>query len=266
MKGSFLSMIISICSEKGGVGKTTATVNIASGLAKMGKKILVIDLDQQGNCSYSLGYVGDNKPTIAELIYNEVSNVNMISVTDTIRHSDNGIDYIPASPMLTNITSIISNDSDSNYVLKRCLSDECFNQYDYILIDCRTLLDLLVANAMNTSQYVIIPVENGIYSYVGLEKMIDKVTSINKSTNPQLRVLGILLNKQQRTVVGNSISDTVKGDYQELTFKTTIPYCPAQVEKSVINQVSCLDNKNSSLSKAFMQLAEEIVTKTSVSI
>lgn len=255
-------MIILICSEKGGVGKTTVTVNIANGLTKLGKKVLVVDLDQQANCSYSLGYIGDNKPTMAELIYNEVSNVNMINPIDTIRHNDNGVDYIPASPLLTNITSIISNDRDCNYVLKRCLSAECFNHYDYILIDCRTLLDLLVANAMNTSQWVIIPVENGIYSYVGLEKMVDKVTSINKSTNPQLRILGILLNKQQRTIVGTSISDTIKEDYKELTFDTIIPYCPAQVEKSVINQVSCIDEKNSSLSKVFMKLAEEIIFKT----
>ncbi|MGN1411883.1 MAG: ParA family protein [Oscillospiraceae bacterium] len=257
-------MIISICSEKGGVGKTTSAINIANGLVKLGKKVLVIDLDQQGNCSYSLGYSNDGKPTMAELIYNEVSGVHMINPIDAIRHNENGLDYIPSSPLLTNITSIISNDRDCNYVLKRCLSDEHFKQYDYILIDCRTLLDLLVANAMNTSKGIIIPVESGIYSYVGLEKMVDKVKSINKSTNPQLRILGILLNKLQRTIVGASISDTVKNDYSELTFNTTIPYCPAQVEKSVISQTSCVEDKNSSLGIAFMKLSKEIISKTSM--
>lgn len=257
-------VIISICSEKGGVGKTTSAINIAHGLVSLGKKVLVIDLDQQGNCSYSLGYSNDGKPTMAELIYNEVSGVHMINTIDTIRYAEDGLEYIPASPLLTNITSIISNDRDCNYVLKRCLSDEAFNRYDYIIIDCRTLLDLLVANAMNASQGIIIPVEAGIYSYVGLEKMIDKVKSINKSTNPHLRVLGILLNKQQRTIVGASISDTIREDYSELTFHTTIPYCPAQVEKSVINQSSCIQDKNNSLSKIFIGLAEEIISKTNI--
>lgn len=257
-------MIISICSEKGGVGKTTSAINIAHSLVSLNKKVLVIDLDQQGNCSYSLGYSNDGKPTIAELIYNEVSGIHMINTIDTIRCNENGLEYIPASPLLTNITSIISNDRDCNYVLKRCLNDDYFKKYDYIIIDCRTLLDLLVANAMNSSDGIIIPVEAGIYSYAGLEKMIDKVKSINKSTNPHLRILGILLNKQQRTIVGTSISDTIRQDYSNLTFKTTIPYCPAQVEKSIINQCSCVQDKSSSLGKAFMELSKEIVSKTEI--
>lgn len=204
-----MSKIISVCSEKGGVGKTTTTVNVAGGLVQLGKKVLVIDLDQQQNASRTLGYIKDGKLTVAELIYNAVADIDT-NLSDVIRHNESGIDYIPSSPMLTNITSTMANDEDSNYILRRILSNDVFAEYDYILLDCRTLLDLLASNAMNASNYVIIPVESGIYAYEGLDKMLNKVASVNNSTNRNLRVLGILLNKMQRTNVSVSLADSIR--------------------------------------------------------
>lgn len=251
--------IISICSEKGGAGKTTTTLNIASGLAKNGKKVLVIDLDQQGNASRALGFVKDGKPTISEAIYNLSAGMET-DYSDTIRHSDShNIDYVPSSPMLTNITTFMASDSDSNYVLKRVVSNEIYSQYDFILLDCRTLLDLLVSNAMNASDYVIIPVECGVFSFDGLDKMLNKVSSINNSTNRQLKVLGILLNKYHRTNVSTSIVDSVREGYTTLPFDTVIPFCPAQSEMAVISQKSCVDDKNSSMGIAFTKVAEEML-------
>lgn len=255
-----MAKIISICSEKGGVGKTTTTTNVAGGLARLGKKVLVIDLDQQQNASKTLGYVKDGKLTVAELIYNEVAGIETDHAA-SIRTNDNGIDYIPSTAMLTNITSTIANDNDSNYVIKRVLNHDIFKQYDHILLDCRTLLDLLVSNAMNASDYVIIPVESGVYAYNGLDKMINKVSSINNSTNRDLRVLGILLNKQQRTTVSTSLADSIRGEYKKLTFKTGIPYCPAQTEKAILNQSSCVFDEKSSLGQAFISLTDEIIEK-----
>ncbi len=255
-----MSKIISICSEKGGVGKTTTTINTAGGLVQLGKKVLVIDLDQQQNASRTLGYIKDGKPTVSELIYNEVADIKT-DFSEIIRHSESGIDYIPSSPMLTNITSTMANDEDSNYILRRILSNDVFVEYDYILLDCRTLLDLLASNAMNTSNYVIIPVESGIYAYEGLDKMLNKVASINNSTNRNLRVLGILLNKQQRTNVSVSLADSIRDEYKNVTFRTTIPYCPAQTEKAIMNQKGSVFDKSSSLGQAYRQLAEEIAER-----
>lgn len=251
------TIVISVCSEKGGAGKTTATVNIASGLAKQGKKVLVIDLDQQGNASRSFGYINDGKPTVAEIIYNLSAGIEM-NYADTIRHSDNGVDYIPSSQMLTNITTFMAGDSDGNYMLKKVLESETFSEYDYILLDCRTLLDILVSNAMNASTHVIIPVECGVFSFDGLEKMLNKVTSINNSTNKQLKILGILLNKASRTNVSLSIVDSVCKEYPSFVFETIIPFCPAQSEMAVISQKSCVDDKNSSMGAAFSKVADEI--------
>lgn len=253
-----MSKIISVCSEKGGVGKTTTTVNVAGGLVQLGKKVLVIDLDQQQNASRTLGYIKDGKLTVAELIYNAVADIDT-NLSDVIRHNESGIDYIPSSPMLTNITSTMANDEDSNYILRRILSNDVFAEYDYILLDCRTLLDLLASNAMNASNYVIIPVESGIYAYEGLDKMLNKVASVNNSTNRNLRVLGILLNKMQRTNVSVSLADSIRDEYDRITFRTVIPYCPAQTEKAIMNQKSSVFDKSSSLGQAFRQLAEEII-------
>lgn len=257
-----MPIIISICSEKGGVGKTTTTANLAGELVRKGNRVLVVDLDQQMNVSYALGYIKDGKPTAAELIYNTVAGIESDRGT-AIRHSGQGIDYIPASPMLTNITSTIANDTenDSNYVLKRLFSSSPFTEYDYILLDCRTLLDLLVSNAMNASDYVVIPVESGIYAYNGLDKMLDKVASINNSTNKQLRVLGILLNKMQRTTVSTSLAESIRDEYTELTFKTQIPYCPAQTEKAVLSQKANVFDERSTLGMAFVELTDEIISR-----
>ena len=256
-------IIISICSEKGGVGKTTTTINLAGGLAKRGKKVLVVDLDQQQNASHALGYVKDGRPTSAELIYNTVAGIP-IDYAEAIRTCGNGVDYIPSSPMLTNITGTIANDTenDSNFVLRRLLCNEVFAGYDYILLDCRTILDLLISNALNASNYVIIPVDLGIYAYNGLDKMLDKVASINNTTNRALRVLGVLLNKLQRTTVNTSLAESIRSEYNELTFRTTLPYCPAQTEAAVLNQTSCVFDERSSLGKAFMEFTDEVLGVT----
>ena len=129
-------------------------------------------------------------------------------------------------------------------------------------MDCRTLLDLLVSNAMNASDYVVIPVESGVYAYNGLDKMLGKVASINNSTNKTLRVLGILLNKMQRTTVSTSLAESIRDEYTDLTFDTSIPYCPAQTEKAVLEQAASVFDERSTLGKAYMELTKEIISKT----
>lgn len=252
-------MIISIISEKGGVGKSTCAVNIAKALTAMGKKVLVVDLDGQANASKALGFSPDGKQTSAELIYNTVAGMDT-DLSAVIRHSEDGTDYIPASQMLTGIVTFIANDTDSNYVLRRAFKAPVFCDYDYIIFDCRTLLDLLAANALNASDRCIIPVESGLYSYMGLHQMIDKVQSINNSTNRDLKVLGILLNKQQRTTVAQEIAREVRKRYGEYVFKATIPYCPAQAEQAVMS--ASVPVKQSSLQTAFEQVAMEVIERT----
>jgi chromosome partitioning protein len=258
-----MAKIISVCSEKGGVGKTTSAINIASGLVQLGKKVLVLDLDQQGNASRLLGFERDGRPTTSELIYNTIAEAP-VEPESFIRSTECGVDYIPASPLLTGITTFMANDVDNNYIIKRALENETFQSYDYILMDCRTLLDLLVSNAMNASDSVIIPVESGMFSFDGLEKLLGKVKSLNGSTNKTLKVLGILLNKQQRTNISTSIADAIREEYGDITFKTGIPFCPAQSENAVLSQTASVNDKSSSMGQAFMAVAQEVIEKAEV--
>ncbi|MDE5772170.1 MAG: ParA family protein [Ruminococcus sp.] len=252
-------MIISVISEKGGVGKSTCAVNIAKALTAQGKKVLVVDLDGQANASKALGFSPDGKLSSAELIYNTVAGIQT-DMGAVVRQSEDGTDYIPASQMLTGIVTFIANDTDSNYVLRRAFSNSVFKEYDYIFFDCRTLLDLLAANALNASNRVIIPVESGLYSYMGLHQMIDKVQSINNSTNRDLKILGILLNKQQRTSVAQEIARDVRDCYGNFVFKTAVPYCPAQAEQAVMG--GKITVKQSSLQTAFTQIAKEVIERS----
>lgn len=251
-----MKRVISVCNEKGGVGKTTTTISIAKQLAKDGYQVLVIDLDAQGNAGKALGFIRDGKPTSADLIYDTLSGREG-NIGDYIRYNEKyDVHYIPSSKLLGSITTFMANsqDIDCNYILRTILNNPAFDVFDYILYDCRTLLDILVSNAMNSSDYVLIPVESGVFSFDGLGNILEKVNTIQSSTNPNLKVIGILINKQKTTNIGLSVTDSVKERYGSLVFNMIVPDCPAQAEASVLG----MEKKNGSLELAFHNVTKEL--------
>lgn len=253
---------ISIVSEKGGVGKTTTTFNLASALNHLGHKVLVVDLDKQCNLSSTCGYLPDKKDTICDLIYYAVTGRDF-NLDETIRHCDNGVDYIPSSAMLDSINSQIATDADSSYVLKKIFQHSDFSKYDYIIFDNKTAIDLLTQNALNSSDYVIIPAESGIYAFDGIDKILSKVKSLNATTNPKLKVLGILLNKAaNNTSVGKAIKDATETLYQDMMFQTVIPLRISQAERVVSSRISCVDDKRNTLRDFYINLANEVIERS----
>lgn len=251
-----MKKVISICNEKGGVGKTTTTINIAKQLAKDGLKVLVVDLDAQGNAGKALGFIRDGKPTSADLIYDTLSG-RMDNVENYIRFDDRcNVYYIPSSKLLGSITTFMANsqDIDCNYIIKTILDNPFFNDFDYVLFDCRTLLDILVSNALNSSDYILIPVESAIYSFDGLSNILEKVETLHASTNPKLKVIGILVNKQKNTTIGLSVTNSVKERYGNMIFNMIIPDCPAQAESGILG----IEKKNGSLELAFHNVTKEL--------
>lgn len=256
-----MSKIISIVNQKGGVGKTTTALNIGAGLAKADKKILLIDLDPQGNLSDYLGFVCDGKPTISELIYQEVSGVSTTSM-DYIRTSKNeNLDYIPANKVLSAMVSIIGSDSNSQVVLRRIFEREPFSTYDYIILDCKPSLDLLVCNAFAASTDLIIPVQAELFAYNAVAEVMDTTKKIQSSVNPNLTVAGILLTMfRKQTSMSNEVFNALADSYPGLIFETKISFL-TEASKSTLSQRSLVNDKGSRLGEEYLSVVSELLDK-----
>lgn len=251
-------VIISVANEKGGVGKTTTTLNIGAGLTKAGKRVLLIDLDQQGNLSDYLGFDFSRRPTISELIYSEVAR-QPLNPCDYIITNAEGIDYIPSSKMLATTTSILSNDRDSDTVLRRILRQPFFDKYDFILIDCRPSLDLLVVNALVASDKLIVPVQAEKFAVDGVGALLDTYERIRHNQNPELSIGGILITMcDARTNMAREVETLLRESFGDKVYKTVIPRL-AEAASSTSAQKSLVETKNSRLGKKYMEVVGEII-------
>ncbi len=252
--------IISIANEKGGVGKTTTTHNLGSALTQLGKRVLVIDLDKQCNLTTLCG--GLTGKSICDLIYEECMGRSS-TVSEVIRSSDNGLDYIGSSKMLDSINAQIACHADSPYVLKRILSSEEFTKYDYILLDNKPAIDILTQNALNASDGIIIPIEAGLFAFDGIDGLLAKVRSLNATTNPRLKVIGILYNKAEHiTEFGRAIDQATKENFGAAMFSTQIPYRKAQTERAISLGTGCVNIRNNTLAEAYLALAGEVIKRS----
>ena len=252
--------IISIVNQKGGVGKTTTTINLAAALAKQGQRVLVVDLDPQRNATTSLNrnkqYTG---PGVSDLIYFSVSGYPY-ELRQFIRRSETeGVDFIPSTPMLASAPNILAQDRDSYMVLRRLLrAPELEAAYDYILIDCKPSLDLLVGNALVASDSVIVPVQPDDYSLDGLGDLWATVDSIQERYNAQLQIGGILITlADMRRKVTRRIISELRENFGDLVYATVLP-----------NRADCANAKDQGLSavaagnqlgQLYQELAQEVL-------
>lgn len=255
--------IISVITEKGGVGKTTTTFNLGCALGAMGLKVLLIDFDKQANLSSSCGFISDGHRTVSDLIYNAATGYPS-EYTNVVRTSANNknVYYIPASHMLDASNSIIASCPDCNFVIKKILEDSFFNQYDYIIIDNRPALDLLAQNALNAAHYAIVPVDGGVHSFDAIDSILAKLKTISNTTNPKLKLIGILENKTDNTNICKQIDIACRELYGENVLKTRIPDRKAQVNNSITSCTGCVNIKTNTLAEVYHSLAEEIVERS----
>lgn len=216
--------IIAVVNKKGGVGKTTTVMNLAAGLAERGKKVLIIDLDQQANLSYWLDYEFDQKPTIAELIMFSVSGMYIDYDSYVRRFELEKFDYIPAlSESLDGIPSYLAGKNNCTNILKNLLSAEYFRNYDFILLDCSPATDLLVTNAIAAADKLLIPVQCDILSYNKVTDVLQQLVNVKDDTNVSRYVIGILATMYQKgTTHSAEIFEALKNSYGSLVFNTTI--------------------------------------------
>lgn len=243
--------VISIVSRKGGTGKTTTAFNLAYCLAEYDRKVLLIDLDSQCNLSDTINL--DVNTNI-----NDVVNGN-ISINQAIHNTDiKNIDLIPASVNLANLEAELSDQDGKETILKDKL-EELKGIYDYIIIDTAPALDTLVINSLVASDYALITVRTSLYSFKGIEQVIEIIELVQQSVNPKLDILGILVTQiDKRTNISKEFIDDLKELYNNKVFNASISQNVAIVESTLEGMPVRLYDEEATASKQYKQLAEEI--------
>ncbi len=213
-----MGKIIAIANQKGGVGKTTTTVNLAAALGVLEKKVLLIDADPQANASSGLGIVVEEVEIgTYQLLEHAAAAQEAIDSTNSPN-----VDIIPAHIDLVAIEIELVDKDNREYMLKEVLND-IKNEYDYILIDCAPSLGLITLNALVAADSVIIPIQCEYFALEGLGKLLNTVKSIQKLHNPNLDIEGLLLTMyDSRLRLSNQVVEEVKKHFQDMVFKTII--------------------------------------------
>ncbi len=255
-----MGKIISIVNQKGGVGKTTTTINLAAALAMYKQKVLVIDYDQQANATIGLGI---NREDILFDVTDFFTHIGFLQKA-IIKTKINNLSLIASSIKLANIEDSLYMIPDKEYLLKRKL-DIIKDDYDFILIDCPPSLGLIVDNALYASDSVLIPVECGFYSYEALTQMINKIDKVQAVKD--IEIEGILMTKlDNRNTLGYEIVDKVKFLFPNKIFDTIITRS-SHIQEAPMHGMSVLSfSFHSRGSKEYRMLAEEILTKNHIKI
>lgn len=253
--------IISMCNQKGGVGKTTSTINMGACLAELGRKVLLVDLDPQGALSAGLGLTHDQ---IEDTIY-DVMLDSQTSIHSAIQHTSvPNLDLVPANIDLSAAEIQMVNEVGREHTLARALRP-IRRDYDFIIIDCQPSLGLLTVNALACSQGVIIPMECEFFSLRGLALLTDTVEKVSERINFDLEVMGILVTMfDRRTKHAREVMDRVVEYFGDKVFDTVITRTVRFPETSVAGEPITSWAPNSQAAQQYRNLAKEVIERSNV--
>ncbi len=250
--------IIAVANQKGGVGKTTTTINLGAALAEAGNRVMIVDLDPQGNASTGLGVEPDEREhTTYELLLEEIDLAEVVRPLD----SDN-LMIIPATVDLSSADlELISNEKRS-YLLHDALRQRAIDSYDldFILIDCPPSLNLLTVNAMVAAHSVLVPLQSEFFALEGLSQLMLTIREVRQSANPGLRIEGIVLTMfDSRNNLSAQVEQDARDNLGDLVFRTRIPR-NVRVSEAPSYAVSVLRYDTTSKgAQAYRQLARELM-------
>lgn len=253
-----MAKVITVTNQKGGVGKTTTSINLAFYLAKAGKRTLIIDFDPQGNASSGLGVEKrDLEKTMCEVMLGENTLADTI-VANKVKN----LFIAPTVPELANVEVQIS-DLEGRFTILKNAIDSVRKDYDYIIIDSPPSLSLLTVNGMIAADYLLLPVQTEFYALEGVAQLLESMNRIKKHMNPDLKLLGVLATMyDRRTALSSQVLAEVKKYFKDKVFDTTIPRNVRLAEAPSHGIPIGQYDRFSKGAKAYKSLAAEVMERT----
>lgn len=250
-----MGRIIAVANQKGGVGKTTTTINLSACLAEQGQKVLVIDVDPQGNTTSGLGIDKNNtENTVYELMLGEAS------IDDGIYKSVmDDLDVIPSNVNLAGAEIDLIDIDDREYILKKIVNS-LKEKYDFILLDCPPSLSMLTVNAMTAANTVLVPIQCEYYALEGLSQLIRTINLVKQKLNPELEIEGVVFTMYDaRTNLSLQVVENVKANLKQTVYKTIIPRNIRLAEAPSHGLPINLYDSKSAGAESYRLLAEEVI-------
>ena len=257
-----MTKVIAIANQKGGVGKTSTTVNLGAGLVRQGFDVLLIDLDSQANLTMALGFQNpdDMEFTISNVLYKAVHE-EPIDLTEGILTTDEGIDLMPSNIQLSGFEVSLINEYGRETMLKQYVDDVRMN-YDFILIDCAPSLSVLTINALVAADSVLIPTQPQYFSMAGLQMFYNTVSRIRRKMNPSLSIEGVLVTMMDnRPNFTKDLVAQLRENYGDVlrVFETEIPTSVRMTESSARGKSIFAFDPKGKVAAAYEKLTQEVI-------